>query len=116
MSAAFENDGGNDLRGERGGVEIGSALEAMRGVCVQAVPARGAANGDRIEPGGFYQYVGRGRGDHRVPPTHDSGQSEGLGVIGDDQVFRIESALYAVESPERFALAGTANDDAPSDF
>src|ERR1039458_5564338 len=52
------------------GVEVRAAFEAMAGVSVQAVAARGAAYGDGVKPRGFDEDVGSGGGDHGVPPAH----------------------------------------------
>ncbi len=43
-------------------------------------------------------------------------RAEGLGVVGDDEVFGIEGALDAVEGLELFAFAGAADDDAAFDL
>ena len=103
-------------RGERRRVEVRAALEAMAGVGVEAVAARGAADGDRVKPGGFDEDVLRVGGDHRVPAAHDSGEAEGLCFVGNDEVFGIEGALDAVEGLELFAFLGAAHDDAALDL
>ena len=111
-----EQDAADEGRGNGSGVEIGAALEAMAGVGVQAVTARGAADGHGLEPCGFDEDVLRVGRDHRVPPAHDAGEAERLGVIGDDEVFGIERAFDAVEGLEFFALARAADDDAAFDL
>ena len=112
VAAVGEQDAADERGGDGSGVEVRAALEAMAGVGVQAVAARGAAHGHGLEPCGFDEHVGRGGRDHRVPAAHDAGEAERLGVIGDDQVFGIERALDAVEGLELFAFAGAADDDA----
>ncbi len=115
-AAVGEQDAADDCGCDGPGVEVGAALEAMAGVGVQAVAARGAANGHGLEPCGFDEdvlCVGR---DHGVPAAHDAGEAERLDVVGDDEVFGIERALDAVEGLELFAFAGAANDDAAFDL
>ena len=102
--------------GDRRGVEVGAALEAVAGVGVQAVAARGAADGHGLEPCRLNEHVLGVRRDHGVPAAHDAGQAERLGVIGDDQVFGIEGALDAVEGFELLAFARAADDDAAFDL
>ncbi len=115
-AAVGEQDAADDCRSDGSGIEVGAALEAMAGVGVQTVTARGAAYGHGLEPCGFDEDVfGVGR-DHRVPAAHDASEAERLDVVGDDEVFGIESALDAVERLELLAFAGAANDDAAFDL
>src|ERR1035438_6410314 len=93
-------------------MEICATLEAMAGVGVETMAARGLAHGHGLKPGGLDEHVLCLGGDHRVPPAHDTSQANGLDVVGNDQVFGIESALNAVESLELFTLARAPNDDA----
>ncbi len=98
--------------GDGGGVEVGSALEAVGGVGVEEVAAGAAADRGGIEPGGLDEDVfGLGR-DHGVPATHDSGECKGLLFVGYDEVVGFEGALGAVEELELFAFVGEADDDA----
>ena len=115
-AAVGEQNAADERRGDGRGVEVRAALEAMAGVGVQAVAARGAADGHGIEPGGFDEDVLRVGRDHRVPAAHDAGEAERLCVVGDDEVFGVEGALDAVEGLELFAFAGAADDDAAFDL
>ncbi len=116
FAAGFEDDLGDEGVGDGRGVEVGSALEAVRGVGVQAVAAGAAADGCGIEPCGFDEDVFCFGGDHRVPTAHDSGDAERLDVVGDDKVFGIEGAFDSVEGAKLFAFAGAADDDAAFEF
>ncbi len=116
VAAVGEQDAADEGRGDGSGVEVGAALEAMAGIGVQAVTARGAANGHGIEPCGFDEDVFGLGGDHGVPAAHHAGEAEGFDVVGDDEVFGIEGAVDAVEGLELFAFAGAADDDAAFDL
>ena len=102
--------------GDGGGVEVGSALEAVGGVGVEAVAAGAAADGGGIEPGGFDEDVFGFGGDHGVPAAHDSGEGEGFLFVGYDEVVGFEDAVGAVEEFEFFAFAGEADYDAAFEF
>ena len=74
--AAVGKEDRADYRGGNGrGAEVGATLEAMAGVSVQAVAARGAANRHGIKPGRLDEYVFCGGRDHGVPAAHDAGQA-----------------------------------------
>ena len=98
-------------RGQGRCVEIGSPLEAVRSIGVQAVALARAPHGERIEPCRFDQHVPGFRCDHRLPTAHDASERERLLLVGHDQVFRIEQTLDAIERLQLFALAGAAQDD-----
>ena len=115
-AAIGKENAADERRGDGSGVEVGAALEAMAGIGVQAVAARGAAHGHGLEPRGFDEHIRRGGRDHRVPAAHDAGEAERLCVVGDDEIFRIEDALDAVEGLELLAFARAANDDAAFDL
>jgi hypothetical protein len=72
-AAVLQDELGDEGVGDGGGVEVGSALETVGGVGVEAVAARVAADGGRVEPGGFDEDVFCLGGDHGVPAAHDSG-------------------------------------------
>ena len=107
---------GDEGVGDGGGVEVGSALEAVGGVGVETVAAGGAADAGRVEPCGFDENVFGFGGDHGVPAAHDSGQREDFVVVGDDEVVGFEGAFGAVEEFEFFAFVGEADDDAAVDL
>ncbi len=93
VAAVGEQDAADDCGCDGPGVEVGAALEAMAGVSVQAVAARGAAHGHGLEPCGFDEDILRVGRDHGVPAAHDAGEAERLDVIGDDEVFGIEACV-----------------------
>jgi len=83
---------------------------------MQAVPPRCATHGDRVKPSSLNEHIrGCGR-NHRLPAAHHAGQSEWSGVIGNDQVLRIERALHTIERLEPFAFTGAADNDAAFDL
>src|SRR6185369_1396142 len=90
---------------------IGSALKSMRCVSMHAEPPRSAANRSRIEPRGLDENVLSRLCDHRCFATHDSGERDSLRSIGDDQVFRAELALDAIQRFQYFAVFCATNDD-----
>ena len=69
-----EDELGDEGVGGGGGVDVGSALEAVGGVGVEAVAARAAADAGGVEPGGFDEDVFGFGGDHGVVAAHDSGE------------------------------------------
>jgi hypothetical protein len=73
VASALEDELSNQGVGYRGGVEVGAALEAVGGVCVEAVAAGAAADGGLIKPCGFDEDVLCVGCDHGVPAAHDSG-------------------------------------------
>ena len=96
VAAGLENELADQGGGYGRRVEVRTALEAMRGIGVQAVPLAAAAYCRRIKPGCFHQNIFGLGGDHRVPTAHDAGQPDGLLFIGDDQVFRVEHTFDAI--------------------
>ena len=62
---------------------IDAALEAMRGIGVQAELARAAHDRRRREMRGFEEDVARRIGDARIVAAHDAGEGEGLSAVGD---------------------------------
>src|ERR1035437_3634939 len=116
VAASGEEDAANEGRGDGRGAKVGAAFEAVARVGVEPVAARGAAHSHGLEPGGLDEHVGGGGSNHRVPPAHDACKAERLHVVGDDKVFRVESALDAVEGLELFTFARAANDDAALDL
>ena len=107
-----EDEFGDAVGGGDGRFEIGSALEAVRGVGVDAVALRHAAHGDWVPPRGFDQHVLRLLGDHRVEAAHHSGEADRLYCVGYDQVLGSEFAIDSIERLERLAGSCFANDQA----
>ena len=112
----LEDELGDEGVGDGGGVEVGSALEAVGGVGVEEVAAGAATDGSGIEPGGLDEDVFGLGGDHGVPAAHDSGEGEGFLFVGYDEVVGFEGALGSVEELELFAFVGEADDDASFDL
>ena len=81
---------------------------------MHGVALSGLAHGDRIEPGRLDQDIVRVVRDHCVEATHDSGKSDRLLRIGDDQIFWRQLAVNSVECFQRFPSAGAPNDDLSS--
>src|SRR5579859_561193 len=96
VAAICEQNAADDSGCDGRGVEVGAAFEAMAGVGVQAVAARGAADGHGFKPCGLDEDVLCVRGDHRVPTTHNPGEAEGFNVVGYDEVVGIEDTVHAV--------------------
>ncbi len=111
-TACLENDVADEGVGDGRRVEVGAALEAVRGVGVDDVAFGGAADGALLEPGSFDEDVFGLGGDHGVPSTHDAGEADGFLFVGNDEVVGIEGAFDSIEGAEFFAFAGAANDDA----
>ena len=102
----------NEVVSERSGVEVGTALEAMAGVSMQAMAAGAGANGGGIEPRSLNQDVCGGIGHAGVPASHDPGEPQRFGFIGDDEVVGHEFALAAVQQAQLFPGARTAHHNA----
>jgi hypothetical protein len=106
----------DECRGDRPGVEVRAALEAMAGVGVQAVAARGR----RTTMGSNHAastrtFLVSGVIIVSQPPMTPA-RPRGFLVIGDDEVVGRARALYAVESLEPLAFARAAHDDAAFDL
>ena len=96
VASTLEDELGDEGVGCGGGVEVGSALEAVGGVGVEEVATAAATDGCGVEPGGFDEDVLCFGGDHGVPAAHDSGQGEGFLFVGYDEVVGFEDAVGAV--------------------
>src|SRR5258707_8351544 len=71
---------------------------------MQFQETRGAANGDRFEPGALDQNIFRGEGNFCFRAAHDSANADGVGAvaIADHANVRIELPLDAVEGAHLF--------------
>ena len=112
MAAVGEENAAYEGRSNRRCIEVGPPLEPVARIGVQAVATCRAANNHGLKPCRFDKDVGGGRGNHGVPAAHDATEGESFGMVGDDKVLRIKSALNAVERLELFAFMGAADDDA----
>ena len=79
------------------GVDVGSALEAVGGVGVEAMAAGAAADAGGVEPGSFDEDVFGFGGDHGVVAAHDSGEGESFLFVGYYEVVGLEGAVGSVE-------------------
>ena len=115
-SAIFEEKLDRTLGSNRGKLRVRAALETLRGLRVQLVSARAAGDGHRIEVCSLEQHVSRAFANLGVGTTHDTGDADNartlsLGRVGDQQILRVELALFLVQGHQRLARAGTAHDD-----
>ena len=111
-SSDGEDEAGGGVGCAKGLLGVDTTLEAVGGVGVDAEAAGGAADAGGLEVGDFEEDVCGGVGDAGFFATHDAGDGEGFGLIGDDEVVREEGAVLAVEGDEGFAFGGVADDDA----
>ena len=84
---------------------IGAAAEARGSFGVELQRARGAANGDGIEPGAFDQNVFGGEGNFGFGAAHDAADADDARAVAvaNDAIAGIELAFDAVESFDFFA-------------
>src|SRR5260370_34029883 len=76
-----------------------------------AVAACRLAHTWRVEPSGFEENVFRLFRDHRIEAAHDARQGHRFLGVGDDQVFRMQLALDAIERLQALSGAGAAYDN-----
>src|SRR5690348_7544860 len=110
-AGTLQNQFRDTRTGGRSDPDIGAALEAVRGIGVHGVAARGLTDGSWVEPRRLDQHVLRAPGDHRVEATHDAGEGDRLVRIRNDQIFRRKLAVNTIERLQLFARARAANDD-----
>ncbi len=108
---------GGALHGFASQLRVHAALVAVRGVGVQAVGTGFTGDGDRLEEGAFQEQIAGFFGVHTaVLATHDAGNGQGAGVVGDHQGVGAQGHFLAVEQDELLALFGHAYADAAVDF
>ena len=95
---------------------VDTACEALGGFARQTVTARRAADRDRLEPGGFDEHVLGRVGDLGRGTAHDTGDADGAGLIGDEQVLCVKLTHLVVEGRERLASLCTAHGDAAGEL
>src|SRR5205814_1042166 len=88
-----QNQFGHTRAGQGSRAKVGATFKAVRGIGMHALTACRLANTCRVEPSGFDENVFR------------------LFGVSDDQVFRMQLALDAVECLEHFSGTGAAHDD-----
>ncbi len=101
-----------ELHRQDGVVRIDAALEAIRGVGLNAEAARGAADERRLEPGALEEDVLRRRGDLALRAADDPAEGHGAVGVGDDDGVGIDLAQLVVEAAHALAGAAAADDDA----
>ena len=109
-----QNQFGHTRAGQGSRAKVGATFKAVRGIGMHALTACRLANTCRVEPSGFDKNVFRLFRDHGVKAAHDSRQGHRLFGVSDDQVFRMQLALDAVECLEHFSGTGAAHDDSPA--
>ena len=90
---------------------IDATLETVRGIGVQPVATRLAADGQRREEGAFEQDVARLGTDTGFRAAHDAGERDRAFGIGDDERVGAQGRLFAVEQRQRLAFAGHPHPD-----
>ncbi|MNR07443.1 hypothetical protein D3C85_1235610 [compost metagenome] len=96
---------------------VHATLVAVRCIGVQAIGTGLASDGDLIEERAFQEDIASGRGvDAAVLATHDAGNCQCAGVVGDDQRIATQADFLTVEQHELLAFFGHAHADAAIDF
>ena len=115
-AAVLDEELNGTLGSHRGKLRVRAALEALRSLRVQLVPARTTGDRHRIEVSGLEQHVGRPLTDLGVGSAHDTCDTDdartlALGRVGDEQILRVELTLFLVQGHQRLARASAAHDD-----
>ncbi len=106
--------GGTGRRWRERGVD--AALEPAGCLGTELVAPGRAGHRDRVEVGGLNEDLGGVGGDLGGGATHDPGERHRPGVVGDDEVLRVEFAFDAVEGDQPLPLAGAAHHDRAGQF
>jgi hypothetical protein len=85
-SRGFEDQAPGEIERPGDGLEVGAALEAVRGVRVHPEAPRSPPDADWVPPGRLEEDVLRLRGDGRVEAAHDAGERHGALGVGHDDV------------------------------
>ena len=113
-SGPFRQQLGATFRSQAHGVGVDAALKPKARVGAQRVALGALAHGHRVEPGRFKDDFGRAFRHPAVQAAVNAGKTHGFGRVGDDEVFGVELAAFAVKGGEGFALGGLADDDSTS--
>ena len=100
-------------RRRRQPLDVGAALEAVRGGGSQRERARRAPDRGRVEPGALQQDAGRAVGHLGVGAAHHAGEPDRALGIGDEQHRLVERPLLPVERGEALADASASHDERP---
>ena len=109
-----------DLQDQSGGalnglvlqLRVHAPLEAVGGIRVQAVGAGLAGDGQGREEGTFQEDVLGVAGDGGRLAAHDTGQGQGLAVVGDHQGVVTQGQFLVVQGEQFFFGVGVAHGDA----
>ena len=113
----FQQQASGALHGFTGQLPVHATLVAVRGVGVQAIGTGLASDSDLIEERAFQENIASGRGvDAAVLATHDAGDRQGAGVVGDHQRIATQADFLTVEQYQLLAFFGHAHADAAIDF
>src|SRR5690606_23699094 len=111
-----QQQGSGALDGLTGQQKIHTALEAVRCVRVQAVGARLAGQGDRIEKRSLKEQVTGGSAHTAVLAPHHTSYGQGALMVGNYQGIRTQGDVLAIQQDELLALFRHAHTDAAVDF
>ena len=100
------------LGGRSGQGRVHTALEALRRLGDEPVPARRPGDGGRVEVGRLDQYVGRRRVHLGGLPAHDPRDGERhVAAVGDEQVLGVQGAHDVVEGRQCLPRPGASDLD-----
>src|SRR6218665_132777 len=88
------------------------AFKAAGCLARHPVPPRGARDRNGVEVRRLDKHVARAISQLGVGTAHDTGEPNRTPVVRDDQILRVERALFLVERCERFARARASHGDA----
>ena len=99
------------FRSQAHGRRIHASLEAEARVRAQGVALRRFADGHGMEPRRFQQHCARRVAHATVGTSVHAREAHGLGVVGNDQIARVEFAFLVVQRNEGLVLCGLAHRD-----
>ncbi|MNQ59612.1 hypothetical protein D3C85_738660 [compost metagenome] len=112
----FQQQTSRALHGFAGQLPVHATLIAMGCIGVQAIGTGLACYGDLIEEGTFQEHITGGRANTAVLATHDAGDCQCAGVVGNHQRIATQADFLTVEQHQLLALFGHAHTDATVDF
>ncbi len=87
-----------------GQVVIHTTLKAVRGICVQAIAARAAGNGQRAEERGFQQQILSAFRYSGMFAPHDATDGQWFFMVGNHQGIAVQGHFLTIKQCELFAL------------
>ena len=112
----FEDEFGGQCGSGEHTLRINTTLEAVARVAAQNQPARCAADIGGREVSGLNEDVLRRIGDACRLSAHDAGNSECLGFVSDDEIFRRQAVGIAIKGDDGFTFVSLADNDASFEF